>query len=196
MKAIKTASQSMEEARVVRELQGRVRLNRTNITSYGSVGEAQGYNDSFNQPITSISFVLTNSSGGKLTYMIGDPKLLIAGATGTTFTQPTSVRGSAVAAVQESFSSTPVAVAGLNYIVSNPSQYGETLRYWRADRDGRVFGKPINIDEFLRNNQEVATRQTLRFDQPYILDTYGGFALDVDDGVSVTMVLLLGANLV
>lgn len=192
----RTASRSTEEARVMQAVAGRVKVNRLDINSYGSVGDAQGFSGNVDAPISSISFSANNTKGTKGRFVFGDPKGLIAAATAQTFEQPTSVRGSAVAAVQESFSSTPVAVKGLNLIVSDQKVFGNSLMYWRADRDGRIFGRPIAIDEFLRNNQDIATRQTLRFQTPYVLDTFGAFTLDLDDGEGCQFVLLLGANLV
>lgn len=192
----RTASRSTEEARVMQAVAGRVKVNRLDINSYGSVGDAQGFSGNVDAPMSSISFSANNSKGSAGRYIFGDPKGLIAGALQANFEQPSSVRGSSVAAVQESFSSTPVAVKGLNLLVNDEKVFRNSLMYWRADRDGRIYGKPIAIEEFLRNNQDIATRQTLRFQTPYVLDSFGAFTLDLEDGQSCAFVLLLGANLV
>lgn len=195
----RTASRSTEEARVMQAVAGRVKVNRLDINSYGSVGDAPGFSTNVDAPMTSISYtaeIPTGSGKGSLTFVFGDPKGLVQSAIAVSWAQPTKVKGSTVAAVQESYSSTPVAVKGLNLIVNDEDVFSNSIRYWRADRDGRLLSRPIDIDEYLRNNQDITTRQTLRFQTPYVLDSFGAFTLDLEEGQSCKFVLLLGANLV
>lgn len=186
-------ARTVEEARAANELSTVIRVNRVPISAFGAIGKLPGPAGN-NAPLSSITYTMENTSGGVLTYVLGDGEGLVAGALGATWTQPTRVKNGSVSAVQESYSNIPVMVQGLNYIVSNASQYSEALMYVGADRDGRFSGQPIDIDAILRNNQEIATRQTIMFDQPYLLDGLHGFTVRVLDGVSVTMSLLLAAN--
>lgn len=185
---------SVQEARAVQAVQREIRVNRTPINSFGAVATMTGRR-SMNSPVNYITYTLTNASGGPLTYVIGDPFGLVAGAFGATWTQPTSVRGGSVAAVQDSFSTQPVAITGFNYVVNNAAQFTELVRYVGASQDGRIYGEPINIDATLRNNQYVATRQTVQFEQDYALDTDHAFTFAVPDTFSATITLYVGANL-
>lgn len=186
-------SQTARAQSAVQQLARVNRINQMPISASGAIGRVQGPAGQ-SSPLTSITYVVTNASGGTLTYVFGDPNGTVAGAHGATWTQPTSVRNGSVAGVQGSFSSMPVAIKGINYIVSNAAQYSETLMYRYADRDGRYGGQPIDIDAILRNNQYIATRQTLEALEDYVLDTLHCFTLVIPTGVTVTMSFLTGGN--
>ena len=183
----------VQDARAVRQLSTDTRINRVPISPFGAVARVTGP-VGISAPLSSITWTLSNASGGPLTYVIGDPTLLVAGAHGGTWTQPTAVNNGSVAGVQSSFSSLPVTVAGLNYTVTSATQYGQSLMYRYADRDGRYGGQPIDIEAILRNSQYISTRQTLMFESEYLLDDLHCFTLTVLDGEVVTLSLLLGAN--
>lgn len=185
---------TIQEARVVDTLKPVIRVNRTQITSQGAVANMAGPAGN-NAPLTSITYTMTNTSGGPLTYVLGDPQGLVAGAANAVWTQPTGVRSGSVAGVQGSYSSCPVSVMGINYIVSNALQFDNAFMYHSADRDGRYSRQPIDITAQLRNNQYIATRQTLRFDADYLLDDLHAFTVLVPDTYQVTISLLTGGNM-
>lgn len=180
-------------ARAVDNVSTVTRVNRVPVSQFGAVARVPGPSGR-NAPLSSITFTLANATSGALTYVIGDPTLMIAGAFGAAWIQPTAVQSGSVAGVQQSFQASPVSVQGLNYIVSNALQYDQALRYVGADRDGRLFAQPIDISAVLRNNQYIATRQTIMFAEPYGLDEFNAFTLVVPAGYTVSISLLLDAN--
>ncbi len=195
MKAIVTNSQrqAVDRARATQMLNRRVRINETPISTTGAVSTMSGPKG-INAPVSSITYTIANASGNPLTYVIGDPNGLVAGTHGATWTQPTGVKFGAVAAIQAGYSVVPVAVKGINYIVSNAAQYDEPLLYRYGGQDGRYGGQPIDITPQLRNDQMISTRQTFKFDTPYLLDEEHCFTVNVPDGVQITLALILGAN--
>ena len=181
------------ESKAAQDVSTVVRVNRVPISTNAAVARMPGPSGN-SSPLSAITYIMTNGTGGTLTYVMGDPTGLIAGAFGAAWTQPSSVKNGAVAAIQTSFASSPIAIKGLNYVVSDATQYSNALMYRTADRDGRLSGQPINIDAVLRNTQYIATRQTIDFEEPYGMHEFGCFTLAVAAGVTVTMTLFPAAN--
>lgn len=186
-------ARTVEEARAVNELSTAVRVNRVPITSFGAVSRVAGPSGA-NAPMASLTFTMDNQTGATVKYKIGDPEGVVAGNLGTTWQLPTKVKFGSVASTIASLGTNSITVKGINYIVSDASQYEEALMYFGGDRDGRFSGQPIDIDAILRNNQEIATRQTIMFEEDYLLDSLHAFVFDVKAGVKATISLLLGAN--
>lgn len=184
---------AVANARAVNLLARRVRVNEVPISAKGVVA-VMGGPSGINAPITSITYIISNTSGAAATYAIGDPNGLVAAAHGATWAQPSGAKNSSVAAVQASFGTHPVLVKGLNYIVSNALQYDEPLTYRYGDQNGRYAGDPIDITPQLRNDQYISTRQTFSFEKPYVLDETHCFTLRVPDTYQVTLSLILDAS--
>lgn len=188
------APKTVEQARVVARLTPPPKVRQTPITSFGSVATGRGFVSSVSRMPTSITYVLDNSAAAVgTTYVLGDPNGLVQGALGVTWTQPTSVQGSTVAAAQESYNTMPVTVAGLNYAATSGAvQFGQLLAFCEADANGFFTQSPININEFLRNDAQNPNLQTCTFQEQYELDANSAFRVAVAAGQIVTMTLLIG----
>lgn len=190
----RSGNRSIERARIQQRLAPTPKVRQTPITNFGSVAQARGYQSSTSRMPSSITFTLDNSAGVAVaTYVIGDPNGLVQGALGVTWTQPTTVQGSTVAAVQESFSTMPVLVKGINYAsTSGAVQFSQLFAFCEADVNGFFNRSPININEFLRNDAQNPNLQTATFDDPWELDANSGFQIVAGIAQLVTVTLILG----
>lgn len=187
------AMSAARQAQVAQTLEGRIRATRTPIQSFGSVVKATGARGLASKAPSSISYTLTNGTGGLLTYVMGDPKGLVAAAFGVTWTQPSASRGTTVAAVQGSYDSNPVSVRGMNITVSAQSQWSNLFRYNYGDVNGMLGGYPINFDEYTRPTNYISTELVLDFgDDPFVLDLNNCFTMAISGGQSATVTLMLG----
>lgn len=187
------ALSAARSAQVAATLEGRIRATKTPVQSFGSVQKATGARGLSSKAPSSISYTLTNGTAGALTYVMGDPKGLVAAAFGVTWTQPSAARGTTVAAIQGSFDSNPVAVRAMNITVSAISQWSNLFRYAYGDVNGMLSAYPLNFDEYTRNTQYVPTELTLDFgDDPFVMDLNNCFTMAISAGQSATFTLMLG----
>lgn len=187
---------TVKEARNANAVSTVIRVNNQPISNNGAISNLPGPSG-ITAPLSSITFNLVNATAGALTYVIGDPTGMVEGAAAPAvpWTKPTSMgSGGSVAGIVSSFQASPISINGLNYIVSNALQYDELPQYHFADRDNRYGRQPINLTAELRNSQFIATRQTLRFAQPYGMDEFHCFTLRVMANTTVSLTLLIGAN--
>lgn len=186
----------LQNDRVASELRGRVVRNTTRQTSFGAVATAAGAPIGQSRAPSSITYTLTNAGGVPLTYVIGDPKFVVAGAFGVVWTQPSAVQGQVVAAVQESFDSNSVSVKGWNLKATDVTVLAQAFRYLYGDVNGATSGTPINIQDYVRNNAFDPTRVTLDFsDSPYVLDMNHCFTVVVPAAQALSFTLTLGDSL-
>lgn len=181
---------------VAADLRGRVVRNTTRQTSFGAVATAAGAPIGQSRAPSSITYTLTNGGGVPLTYVIGDPKFVVAGAFGVVWTQPSAVQGQVVAAVQQSYDSNPVSVKGWNLKATDVAVLAGAFRYLYGDVNGASSAFPINIADYLRNNAQDPTRATLDFsDSPFLLDMNNCFTVVVPAAQALSFTLTLGESL-
>ncbi len=188
---------TVREARDVNAVSTVVRLNQVPITNGGAIANMAGPQGT-NAPLTSITFNLVNATAGALTYVIGDPFGMVEGAAnpGVPWSKATSLgSGGSVAAITHSFATSPISVNGINYIVSDATQFDNIPMWHSAGQDNRYFRQPINLTAELRNTQFIATRQTLRFvAEPLAFNEYTALTVAVKANTTASITLLVGAN--
>lgn len=161
-------------------------VRQTGITAFGSVQQAAGFNPNVNRLPSSFTALITNATGGTLTYVVGDPAGMVAAQTGIAFTALTGVGSGTVASLNQSFGFAPVLVMGVNYsATSGATQFPLQFRFISADFNGQFDAQPIILNEAIRNTAQNANLLTVQFPTPYRLDWNGCFALTVATGQSV-----------
>ncbi len=174
-------------------LERQIQVNPNKPTAFGSVANARGYTSNARRAPSSFTAVLTNGTGGALEYVIGDPVGAVAGRFGRTFTQPTSVTGTTVAAFQAMFQTMPLLISGFNYFATSGAvQFPQLFRYYSADITSG-FDMDVSTPEYQRNTAQNPNLLTLDFGEGFEVDTNTCFGITVAAGQSVTIVGFIGA---
>lgn len=141
---------------------------------------------------SSFTVTMNNTSGGDLTYIVGqDANGLVVGAFNSaftfTFTQPTGWTGNSVAAAQQSFRSAPVLVKRLLFEVSTATNLNQPVNYVRADLNGALASIPVNLREGATPMDYISTRLILDFAVPFALNERSGFTFRVPNTTSTVV---------
>ena len=171
-------------------------VSNASVQNFGSTAFVN-IGDSGLQPI---GLQIANSSGGTLTYYIGDPnglcRAVLGGTAPTIFTSVTTAGAGYTSAIfNASLLTNPLQITKVQYKCTSATQFDQAFNYYQAKQDGTGQPTPLAGQISQAQNNQAYNSALLDLDfsnSPLVLNSQSAFFITVLNGQTVTLTLQVG----